>query len=341
MRPGGRGTTDCTCTLLGCSRPCPACAFPLDSGAGWRRTTWPSTCAPTRGGSGSRRGSRPRCGEWTMTDGCGPRPSTTARSRRAQIVIATGYSNSPVRPNWPGQEGFGGAVVHASEYRNARPFAGRDVLVVGAGNSGAEIAADLAEGGAATVRLAIRTPPNIIPRQLGPVPTDTAVDRDGVLPGMARRPRQPTAAARRPRRPDAVRHAPGNRGSRGAGACDGGHADDRCRSGRVSARGAGSCPSPRSRGSTAARSCSRTAPESRRMPSSPRPATRRVSCPSRATSGCWTSAGYPFVTGPRTLPTAPGLRFIGLSNPLKGQLFQIKLHARASARAVAKELRAS
>ena len=51
--------------------------------------------------------------------------------------------------------------------------------------------------------------------------------------------------------------------------------------------------------------------------------------------------GYPLVTGPRTLPTAPGLRFIGLSNPLKGQLLQIKLHARASARAVAKELRAS
>ena len=47
------------------------------------------------------------------------------------------------------------------------------------------------------------------------------------------------------------------------------------------------------------------------------------------------------VTDPRTLPIAPGLRFIGLSNPLKGQLFQIKLHARASARAIARELRAS
>jgi putative flavoprotein involved in K+ transport len=51
--------------------------------------------------------------------------------------------------------------------------------------------------------------------------------------------------------------------------------------------------------------------------------------------------GNPLVTGPRTLPIAPGLRFIGLSNPLKGQLLQITLHARVSARAIAKEIRAS
>ena len=45
------------------------------------------------------------------------------------------------------------------------------MLVVGAGNTGAEIAADLAESGAARVSVAVRTPPNVIPRQVGPVPT--------------------------------------------------------------------------------------------------------------------------------------------------------------------------
>src|ERR671935_90737 len=63
-----------------------------------------------------------------------------------------------------------GVLVHASKYRNAEPYRGRDVLVVGSGNTGAEIAVDLAEGGAARVRLAVRTPPNIVRRQVNGVP---------------------------------------------------------------------------------------------------------------------------------------------------------------------------
>jgi hypothetical protein len=49
--------------------------------------------------------------------------------------------------------------------------------------------------------------------------------------------------------------------------------------------------------------------------------------------------GRPLVHGRRTAPSAPGLRFIGLTNPLKGLLFQISLDARAVARAIARELR--
>ena len=57
-----------------------------------------------------------------------------------------------------------GELLHASAYRNAAPYAGRDVLVVGVGNTGAEIAVDLVEGGAGRVRLAVRTPPHIMRR---------------------------------------------------------------------------------------------------------------------------------------------------------------------------------
>jgi hypothetical protein len=49
--------------------------------------------------------------------------------------------------------------------------------------------------------------------------------------------------------------------------------------------------------------------------------------------------GRPVVHGRRTSPNAPGLRFIGLANPLKGLLLQINLDARAAARAAAAELR--
>src|SRR3954449_10126576 len=87
-----------------------------------------------------------------------------------QVVLASGYNREPVLPEWPGRETFRGELLHASAYPGPARFRGREVLVVGAGNTGAEIAADLAEGGAARVRIAVRTPPNVVPRQLGPVP---------------------------------------------------------------------------------------------------------------------------------------------------------------------------
>lgn len=89
------------------------------------------------------------------------------------VVVATGYENKAVIPDWPGRESFTGMLLHSSEYRNPATFQGRDVLVVGPGCSGMEIAHDLATGGAAKVWLAVRTPPNILLRASpGPVPND-------------------------------------------------------------------------------------------------------------------------------------------------------------------------
>jgi len=82
----------------------------------------------------------------------------------AHVVVATGYLNAPVLPDWPGWASFPGEVLHSSAYRNPGPFAGKRVLVVGAGSSGLEIAHDLAAGGAAKVWLSVRTPPNVMPR---------------------------------------------------------------------------------------------------------------------------------------------------------------------------------
>src|SRR5690606_31164477 len=47
-------------------------------------------------------------------------------------------------PHWPGEEDFAGRLIHSSEYRDPAEFDGKRVLVVGAGNSGVDIAADAA-----------------------------------------------------------------------------------------------------------------------------------------------------------------------------------------------------
>jgi putative flavoprotein involved in K+ transport len=86
------------------------------------------------------------------------------------VVVATGYNGAPFVPDWPGREGFTGELLHSAEYANPSAFRGRDVLVVGAGNSGAEIAHDVIDGGAARSRLSVRTPPQIIRRATAGIP---------------------------------------------------------------------------------------------------------------------------------------------------------------------------
>jgi len=91
-------------------------------------------------------------------------------SRAPFVVLATGFNNVGRMPDWPGIDTFTGELAHATEYRNFEPFVERDVLVVGIGNTGAEIAQDLAERGARRVRIAVRTPPHVLPRNIGPLP---------------------------------------------------------------------------------------------------------------------------------------------------------------------------
>jgi putative flavoprotein involved in K+ transport len=81
------------------------------------------------------------------------------------VVIATGYDSEPNLPAWPGRDDFTGELIHSSAYRNPEPYVGRDVLVVGPGTTGSEIAALLSRGGAGRVRVACRTAPNVIARK--------------------------------------------------------------------------------------------------------------------------------------------------------------------------------
>src|SRR5690349_10157982 len=69
----------------------------------------------------------------------------SGRYTAPDVVIATGYNRSPVVPVWPDQDLFRGRVIQSAVYRSPEEFRGRRTLVVGMGNTGAEIALDLAE----------------------------------------------------------------------------------------------------------------------------------------------------------------------------------------------------
>jgi indole-3-pyruvate monooxygenase len=91
--------------------------------------------------------------------------STTGAWRSRNLVVATGYNRVPVRPTWPGESEFRGRVLHSSSYRDGEPFRGQNVLVVGVGNTGGEIAVDLCEHGARP-GISVRNPLWIMPRDL-------------------------------------------------------------------------------------------------------------------------------------------------------------------------------
>jgi cation diffusion facilitator CzcD-associated flavoprotein CzcO len=102
--------------------------------------------------------------------------------RAPAVVVATGYDHDPKLPPWPGLDSFTAELTHAADYRNAEPYRGRSVLVAGVGNSGSEIAAQLAVGGAAKVWLAMRTPPTLFPRRWLGMPTNPLAVALDVLP---------------------------------------------------------------------------------------------------------------------------------------------------------------
>lgn len=65
---------------------------------------------------------------------------------RAKVVIsATGTWSEPFIPNYDGLEQFQGILIHSADYKNADQFKGKKVMIVGGGNSGAQILAEVSQ----------------------------------------------------------------------------------------------------------------------------------------------------------------------------------------------------
>jgi putative flavoprotein involved in K+ transport len=102
-------------------------------------------------------------GSWRLTTSRGQR-------RTPNLVIACGLNNVPRHPGWKGLGSFTGRLLDMAQLRSTAELAGEDVLVAGAGNTGTEIAQQLVAAGAERVRLAFRTPPILVPREIMRVP---------------------------------------------------------------------------------------------------------------------------------------------------------------------------
>ncbi|MFC4959397.1 flavin-containing monooxygenase [Streptomyces mauvecolor] len=255
------------------------------------------------------------------------------RLSTSRVVVATGYNHTPYVPEWAGAETYTGELVHASRYRNPAPYAGRDVLVVGAGNTGAEIAADLADGGAGRVRLAVRTPPHILRRSTAGWPAQATgilvrrlpvrlVDRAA---SVTERLSVPDLSAYGLPRPAGGLYS---RVREGAIPVQDVGLIDAVRGGRVSPVAA---VESFEGGKVVLADGARISPEV-------------VICATgygRGLSalvghlGVLDSRGRPLAHGARTVPGSPGLHFTGFTNPISGMLRELSLDATRIAKTLA------
>ncbi len=96
------------------------------------------------------------------------------------VLVCNGHHWQPKLPDFPGD--FNGRSLHSRNFRSPESFAGENVLVIGIGNSGVDIACDLAPV-ANQVYLSTRRSAHIIPRYIHGKPTDKWVtERNSQLP---------------------------------------------------------------------------------------------------------------------------------------------------------------
>ncbi|KAJ7349008.1 hypothetical protein DFH08DRAFT_697838, partial [Mycena albidolilacea] len=75
----------------------------------------------------------------------------------AHIVVAAGALGAPNVPTMDNRAAFDGPVIHCADYKGGEPFAGKRVVVVGAGNTSADICQDLSFRGAESVTMVQRS----------------------------------------------------------------------------------------------------------------------------------------------------------------------------------------
>lgn len=97
------------------------------------------------------------------------------------VIIATGVNRNMNIPEWEGKKEFVGSIVHSRQYKNPKIYKGKKVLVIGMGNTGAEIALDLSEHNVET-HIAVRGEVGLIPRDVNGQPVQLTAKKLDKLP---------------------------------------------------------------------------------------------------------------------------------------------------------------
>lgn len=114
-------------------------------------------------------------GRWIVRSVC--RDGTMSREEPYDAVaVCSGLNQSPNVPRFPGQDTYTGRVMHGAQYRRAEPMAGKRVLVVGGGESAADIVDEVSRLAAETV-LSLRRGVAVLPRRRRGRPTDYGICR--------------------------------------------------------------------------------------------------------------------------------------------------------------------
>ncbi|TGQ46984.1 MULTISPECIES: NAD(P)/FAD-dependent oxidoreductase [unclassified Mesorhizobium] len=98
------------------------------------------------------------------------RVRTSAGPRLARhVVVATGRDRVPFVPRWKGMADFAGRIIHSADFGAATDYAGKKVLVVGAGNSGFDALNHLAHANTAQIWLSARNGPSLLPKRISKI----------------------------------------------------------------------------------------------------------------------------------------------------------------------------
>ncbi|MET3961129.1 cation diffusion facilitator CzcD-associated flavoprotein CzcO [Marmoricola sp. OAE513] len=92
--------------------------------------------------------------------------------RHAGVLLANGTLSEPNVPTFAGQDTFTGEILHTSSYKRGEQFAGKRVLIIGAGNSGCDIAVDAVHH-AAAIDMSVRRGYHFVPKYVLGKPADT------------------------------------------------------------------------------------------------------------------------------------------------------------------------
>ena len=244
-----------------------------------------------------------------------------------RVVIATGYNRHQHLPDWPGMDTYTGDLIHSGNYKNADPYIGKTVLVVGTGNSGAEICVDLIESGAKHVQLSVRTPPTVLRRDTNGMPGQAlgVVFRRLPVPVMDRM------------WPFIQRTAVGDLSKHGLPLPPPGAYSKFLRDDVTPILDVGLVPLIKQDKVEIVAAVESFDGDDVILAGGTRIQPDAVIAGTGFKRGLEPLKGRPVVHGPETHPDAPGLHFIGYTNPISGMFREIAIDARRIAKAIADE----